>query len=180
MPQVNAMTLATVSPAGRPATRIVLLKGVDDLGFVFFTNYQSRKGRRAFRQPGGIAALPLDRAGTRGAQRRTRRTSKREELDDYFASRPLAAAMQRSLHREAIRRESLRARSAFIAPSDNSAPIRRGLRTGAAIGWSLMQASYGRDARTACTTACSTRAQRRLDDRPARSIVAARTLRSCV
>ena len=42
---VNAMTLATVDPAGRPSTRTVLLKGVDERGFIFYTNYASRKGR---------------------------------------------------------------------------------------------------------------------------------------
>ncbi|MFZ0828530.1 MAG: pyridoxamine 5'-phosphate oxidase [Verrucomicrobiia bacterium] len=42
---VNAMTLATVDDAGRPSARTVLLKGVDGRGFIFFTNYDSRKGR---------------------------------------------------------------------------------------------------------------------------------------
>jgi len=42
--EVNAMTLATVSKGGQPSARIVLLKGYDDNGFVFFTNYNSRKG----------------------------------------------------------------------------------------------------------------------------------------
>src|SRR5471030_419476 len=41
----NAMILATASRAGRPSSRIVLLKGVDGRGFVFYTNYESRKGR---------------------------------------------------------------------------------------------------------------------------------------
>src|SRR5512140_1971161 len=41
----NAMTLATVDERGRPSARIVLLKEIDDRGFVFFTNYDSRKGR---------------------------------------------------------------------------------------------------------------------------------------
>lgn len=41
----NAMTLATVDQAGRPSARIVLLKGLDSRGFVFFTNYDSRKGQ---------------------------------------------------------------------------------------------------------------------------------------
>src|SRR5690606_22982146 len=40
VPEVNAMTLATTTPDGRPSARIVLLKGYDDNGFVFFTNYQ--------------------------------------------------------------------------------------------------------------------------------------------
>ena len=42
---VNAMTLATVSPSGRPSARVVLLKGFDRKGFLFFTNYHSHKGR---------------------------------------------------------------------------------------------------------------------------------------
>src|SRR5215471_12421597 len=42
---VNAMTLATVDKHGYPSARMVLLKGVDERGFIFFTNYQSRKGR---------------------------------------------------------------------------------------------------------------------------------------
>jgi pyridoxamine 5'-phosphate oxidase len=44
VPEPNAMTLATVDPDGRPSARIVLLKIVDDRGFVFFTNFESRKG----------------------------------------------------------------------------------------------------------------------------------------
>ena len=45
LPEPNAMTLATIDPDGRPAARIVLLKMVDERGFVFFTNFESRKGR---------------------------------------------------------------------------------------------------------------------------------------
>jgi len=48
---VNAMVLATVDQAGRPSTRTVLLKGVDGRGFIFFTNYQSRKGRELGANP---------------------------------------------------------------------------------------------------------------------------------
>ncbi|HUJ87662.1 MAG TPA: pyridoxamine 5'-phosphate oxidase family protein, partial [Burkholderiales bacterium] len=44
LPLPNAMTLATVTPEGAPSARIVLLKGLEDGGFVFFTNYESRKG----------------------------------------------------------------------------------------------------------------------------------------
>jgi pyridoxamine 5'-phosphate oxidase len=45
LPEPNAMTLATADAEGRPSARVVLLKGFDDRGFVFFTNYASRKGR---------------------------------------------------------------------------------------------------------------------------------------
>jgi len=48
---VNAMVLATVGPEGRPSTRNVLLKGVDQRGFIFFTNYESRKGRELAENP---------------------------------------------------------------------------------------------------------------------------------
>ncbi len=51
----NAVTLATATPQGRPSARIVLLKGVDERGFTFFTNYDSRKGRELSANP--FAAL---------------------------------------------------------------------------------------------------------------------------
>jgi pyridoxamine 5'-phosphate oxidase len=47
----EAMTLATADEAGRPSARTVLLKGVDERGFVFFTNYESRKGRQLAQNP---------------------------------------------------------------------------------------------------------------------------------
>ncbi len=48
---INAMTLATVDKNGKPSTRTVLLKSVDDRGFIFFTNYESRKGRELADNP---------------------------------------------------------------------------------------------------------------------------------
>ena len=53
----DAMTLATATTDGRPSARVVLLRGVDDRGFVFFTNYDSRKGRELAANP--WAALVL-------------------------------------------------------------------------------------------------------------------------
>src|SRR5258705_3685042 len=47
----NAMTLATAAPNGQPSSRIGLLKAVDDRGFSFFTNYESRQGRQAAENP---------------------------------------------------------------------------------------------------------------------------------
>ena len=84
----NAMTLATVSPAGQPSARIVLLRGYDADGFVFFTNYESRKGRELASQP--MAALlffwaPLERQiRIDGAVERLAA----DESDAYFARRP--------------------------------------------------------------------------------------------
>src|SRR5580698_4747898 len=48
---INAMTLATVDRDGKPSTRTVLLKSVDERGFIFFTNYDSRKGRELAENP---------------------------------------------------------------------------------------------------------------------------------
>ena len=51
VPEPNAMTLATVGEAGRPSTRVVLIKGIDARGLVWFTNYHSRKGRELALNP---------------------------------------------------------------------------------------------------------------------------------
>ncbi len=88
IPTVNAMTLATVDESGRPDARVVLLKEVDDRGFVFFTNYDSRKGREL--AVNAYAALvlfwePLHRQVR--VQGRVERVTA-EESDAYFASRP--------------------------------------------------------------------------------------------
>lgn len=88
---VNAMTLATVDRRGRPAARIVLLKEVDDRGFVFFTNYASRKGEDLAAHP--FAALvvfwePLHRqVRVEGAVEKLAEA----DSDAYFASRPLGS-----------------------------------------------------------------------------------------
>src|SRR5690606_29835777 len=55
VPEPNAMTLATVDPDGRPSTRVVLIKGFDARGIVWYTNYDSRKGRALAQHP--VAAL---------------------------------------------------------------------------------------------------------------------------
>ena len=85
---VNAMTLATVDQAGRPSTREVLLKGVDERGFIFFTNYDSRKGRELAENPNSALTFywpDLERqvcvAGTVGKLPQA-------ESEAYFKSRP--------------------------------------------------------------------------------------------
>ena len=84
------MTLATVGADGRPSTRVVLIKGFDARGIVWYTNYQSRKGRELAAQSVRGAAVPLGRARARGAHRGPRRArQRRRESDAYFATRPL-------------------------------------------------------------------------------------------
>jgi len=58
MPEPNAMIVATASPEGRPSARTVLLKGVDERGFTFYTNYGSRKGREASANPFASVVFP--------------------------------------------------------------------------------------------------------------------------
>jgi pyridoxamine 5'-phosphate oxidase len=85
--ETNAMTLATATPDGRPSARIVLLKGADERGFVFFSNYESRKGDELAGNP--RAALLFYWAElTR--QIRIEGTVERvstEESEDYFRTR---------------------------------------------------------------------------------------------
>jgi len=85
---VNAMTLATVDHAGRPSTRTVLLKGVDERGFVFYTNYDSRKGRELAANPN--AALTFFWADSERQVCVAGTVSKLppEESEAYFKSRP--------------------------------------------------------------------------------------------
>jgi pyridoxamine 5'-phosphate oxidase len=87
----TAMTLATSTPGGRPSARMVLLKGVDQRGFVFYTNYESRKGAELSENP--RAALVFYWASLERQVRVTGRVSKvsRAESDRYFASRPLGS-----------------------------------------------------------------------------------------
>jgi pyridoxamine 5'-phosphate oxidase len=84
----NAMTLATASADGVPSARMVLLKGVDDRGLVFYTNYGSRKGDELAANPRAALVLywaPLERQVR--VEGRVEKVS-REESAAYFASRP--------------------------------------------------------------------------------------------
>ncbi|MDN7875254.1 pyridoxamine 5'-phosphate oxidase [Burkholderia aenigmatica] len=91
LPEPNTMTLATVGDDGRPSARIVLIKGVDERGFVFFTNYESRKGRDLAAHPQAALLfywIELERQVR--IEGRIEKTSA-EESDRYFASRPLGS-----------------------------------------------------------------------------------------
>lgn len=86
--EVNAMTLATASADGIPSARIVLLKGYDENGFVFFTNYQSYKGKQIEENPRACLVFFW-----KELERQVRITGLIEkvspqESDDYFHSRP--------------------------------------------------------------------------------------------
>ncbi len=91
LPEPTAMALATVGADGRPSARMVLLKGFDARGFVFYTNYESRKGRELAGNPHAALLffwpelerqVRIDGAIGKAAA---------EESDAYFATRPLAS-----------------------------------------------------------------------------------------
>ena len=89
LPEPNAMTLATVGADGRPSTRVVLIKGCDARGIVWYTNYDSRKGRELAAHP--QAALQFHWVELERVVRIEGRVEKVDaaESDAYFASRPL-------------------------------------------------------------------------------------------
>lgn len=89
----NAMVVATVSPEGRPSARMVLLKGVDERGFVFYTNFDSRKGRDLAATPAVSLLLPWH-----DLQRQVRIEGTASRVSDaesraYFATRPRASQL---------------------------------------------------------------------------------------
>jgi pyridoxamine 5'-phosphate oxidase len=84
----NAMVVATVSPAGRPSSRTVLLKGVDERGFVFFTNYESRKAADIAANPHVSLLFPWHDLQRQVRVEGTASKVSAEESEAYFASRP--------------------------------------------------------------------------------------------
>jgi pyridoxamine 5'-phosphate oxidase len=93
LPMVNAMTLATASKRGEPAARMVLLKGLDEGGFVFYTDYSSRKGRELAENARAALLfywIELEReVRIEGTVEKTTAV----ESDEYFASRPVASRL---------------------------------------------------------------------------------------
>jgi pyridoxamine 5'-phosphate oxidase len=88
IPEPNAMTLSTCDLEGRPSARTVLLKGLDGRGFVFYGNYESRKGRELAANPRASLLFPwiaIERQVI--AEGKVARIS-REESETYFHSRP--------------------------------------------------------------------------------------------
>ena len=87
----NSMTLATADAKGRPSARAVLLKGTDERGFVFYTNYESRKGRELAENPRASLLFCWEEL-----ERQIRIDGRAErvagaESDQYFAGRPLGS-----------------------------------------------------------------------------------------
>lgn len=84
----NAMVVTTVSAEGRPSARMVLLKGVDEQGFVFFTNYESRKGRELDANPAASLLFPWHDLQRQVRIEGTATRVSQGESEAYFAARP--------------------------------------------------------------------------------------------
>ena len=120
LPLANAMTLATVSGHGTPDARAVLLKGVDGGGFVFYTNYSSRKGRQLEANRAACLVFLWSAIERQVRIEGTVEKIATEESDAYFTSRPLGARIaawaseqsERVPDREALERvlQQMRAR----------------------------------------------------------------------
>ena len=106
----TAMTLATATADGRPSARIVLLKGIDDRGFVFYTNYQSRKGRELAASPYASLVFYWPSVNRQVRVTGTVERVNAAESDTYFASRPFESQLAASIspqsdplaHRQAL------------------------------------------------------------------------------
>jgi len=87
MPEPNAMSLATVENGKQPSVRIVLLKAFDERGFVFYTNFEGRKGRQLLAQPRAALCFFWPFLDTQVRVEGSVTKVSDEEADDYFASR---------------------------------------------------------------------------------------------
>ena len=165
----NAVILATADAGGWPSARAVLLKGLDERGFVFHTNRRSAKGLDLDRSRRAALCFlwhPLER------QVRVAGTVEHlpdDESDAYFASRPRGAQIAASASpqseviadRVELERLTAETEARFAASGTVPRPL-----TGAATWCDPSRSSSGRDAAAACTTACATAAWTR---RPARA-----------
>ena len=152
----TAMTLATVDDDGMPNARMVLLKGADAQGFVFFTNMASQKGRELDAHAQGGAGVPLEVAQQAGARARPGRARHRGRGRRLFRHAGEAGA-DRRLGEPAVARRwraasPSRRRSPSTPRNTRSAPC-RGRLIGRATASCRWRWSSGRTGRSACTTA---------------------------
>lgn len=91
VPEPTAMTLATADAEGRPSARIMLLKGLDDRGFVFFTNYASRKGEQLSSRPRAALTWFWKELERQVRVEGVVEQVSAQESDDYYAIRPLGS-----------------------------------------------------------------------------------------
>ena len=154
------MTLATVGGDLRPSTRIVLVKGYDARGIVWYTNYDSRKGRELAGNP--FAALQFHWVELERVVRIEGRVEKIERRARATPTSRAARSTRASAPGPVPQSEVIASRAVLVAERREvrravPAATRRGRRTGAATGWCRTAGSSGRAARAGCTTGCGYR-----------------------
>lgn len=127
IPQADAMTLATATNDGVPSARMVLLKGVDERGFRFFTNYLSRKGRELEKNPRAALVFFWEALGRQVRIEGTVSQLSPGESDLYFGSRPVDHQLSSvvSPQSEPVVREQLDARFDELRTMYEGRPIPR-------------------------------------------------------
>src|SRR5947209_4406049 len=93
IPEPDAMTLATATKVGKPSARIVLLKGFDERGFVFYTNYESRKARDLAENPHACLVAYWLAVKRQVRIEGTVEKISEQESDDYFRTRPFGSKL---------------------------------------------------------------------------------------
>lgn len=129
LPMVNAMSLATVAADGQPSARIVLLKGVDERGFVFYTDYESRKGRELAANPKAAVVVYWIELEREVRIEGTVEKTSTGESDEYFSSRPVGSRLAAICSRQSSvipDRATLTRAYAEIEQGHGAAPARPG------------------------------------------------------
>jgi pyridoxamine 5'-phosphate oxidase len=124
----NAMTLSTIDPAGRPDGRIVLLKGFDERGFVFYTHRTSRKGRQLAANPRAALTFFWDVLERQVRVYGTTELTSDAESDEYFRSRPRGSQLGAIVSNQSAlitSREELEASLADLEGHSTGAPLQR-------------------------------------------------------
>jgi pyridoxamine 5'-phosphate oxidase len=124
----NAMVVATATPEGRPSVRTVLLRGLDERGFVFFTNHESRKGRELAANPQVALLFPWHPLGRQVVVDGVAERLEDEAADAYWATRPRGsqiAALASPQSRPVPDRATLERRWAGIDAAHAGRPIPR-------------------------------------------------------
>jgi pyridoxamine 5'-phosphate oxidase len=122
----NAMVVSTVDPDGTPSSRTVLCKGADDDGFVFFTNYQSRKGGALATHPRVSLLFPWHQMSRQVIISGVAEQVSRAESEAYFATRPRGAQISATASAQSsvvANREVLEQRVAELEAQYAGAPV---------------------------------------------------------
>lgn len=145
--EANAMTLATCTPDGKPSARIVLLKGFDERGFIFYTNYDGRKGQEITANPHVALVFYWNEL-----ERQVRIEGRAERVeaevsDTYYASRPrksrLGAWLLRKVSPLSIGKSLNKIWKICKTPTVKIRPF-QDLRIGAVIVWCLLSLNFGK------------------------------------